>query len=61
MDDLQGDSRWPALAESLWLGKKATRKVKPEVIRREIWDVLEQEGFPARTLQTLENLQILEK
>ena len=36
-------------------------KVKPDVVKKEIWDVLEREDFPHRSLLILENLQILER
>ena len=38
-----------------------TRKVKPDVIKKEMWDVLENEGFQFRSLLILESLQLLEK
>lgn len=62
--DLQGDSPFAQLANKHWLktGKKSAKvKVKPQVLKNEIWDVLEQEGFSYKTLLVLENLQILEK
>ncbi|KAH8683151.1 DEAD helicases superfamily protein-like protein [Tricladium varicosporioides] len=61
--DLQGDSAFAQLAKKYWLkpSKKTTKvKVKPDVIKNEIWDVLEQEGFEIKSLLALENLQILE-
>lgn len=62
--DLQGDSPFAQLAKKHWLKttKKATKvKVKPDVLKKEIWDVLEQEAFPFKSLLVLESLQILEK
>jgi intron-binding protein aquarius len=64
--DLQGDNPFAQLAKKYWLDhtKKAGNvqvKVKPEVLKKEIWDVLEQEDFPYRSLLVLENLQILER
>lgn len=62
--DLQGDNPFAALANKHWLKstKKATKvKVKPDVLKKEIWDVLEKEDFPYRSLLVLENLQILER
>lgn len=62
--DLQGDSAFAQLAQKYWLkpSKKTTKvKVKPDVLKNEIWDVLEQEGFTFKSLLALENLQILEK
>lgn len=62
--DLQGDSYFAQLAQKHWL--KATKrsagvKVKPDVLKKEIWDVLEQEDFSYGSLLTLENLQLLER
>jgi intron-binding protein aquarius len=62
--DLQGDNVFAQLAKKHWLKgtKKTTKvKVKPDVVKKEIWDVLEAEGFPFRSLLVLENLRILEK
>lgn len=52
---------WSQLAEQYWPKPVKTRKVKPEVVKKEIWDVLEQEAFQFRSLLVLENLQLLEK
>lgn len=62
--DLQGDSSFVQLAKKHWLKatKKPTKvKVKPEVLKNEIWDVLEQDDFSYKSLLVLENLQILER
>lgn len=62
--DLHGDSPFAQLAKKHWLKttKKSTKvKVKPEVLKKEIWDVLEQDDFSYKTLLVLENLQILER
>ncbi|OJJ46372.1 hypothetical protein ASPZODRAFT_132454 [Penicilliopsis zonata CBS 506.65] len=63
VEDFQEDSHWVKLAQSHWLqtSKKKARKVKPEVVKKEVWDRLEEEGFSLRSLLTLENLSILEK
>ena len=58
--DFREDSQWVQLAKSHWLETKP-RKVKPEVIKQQFWDVLEAEGFSNRSLLILENLNILEK
>jgi hypothetical protein len=61
--DLQGDGHFALLAKQHWLKstKKTTKvKVKPDVVKKEIWDVLEREDFSYRSLLILENLQILE-
>lgn len=62
--DLQGDSPFAQLAKKHWLknSKKSTKvKVKQDVLKNEIWDVLEQEDFSFKSLLVLENLQILER
>ena len=62
--DLQGENVFAQLAKKHWLkiSKKATKvKVKADVLKTEIWDVLEQEDFAFKSLLVLENLQILEK
>jgi intron-binding protein aquarius len=60
--DLEGESSFATLARKLWLNKKTAKvKVKPEVLKTEIWDVLEKEDFPFKSLLVLENLQILER
>lgn len=52
------------LARDHWLKapskKPAKVKVKPDVLRTEIWDVLEAEDFQFQSLQLLENVQLLE-
>lgn len=63
-DDVEGDSEFAALAKQHWLKttKRATRvKVKNDVLKREIWDALEKEGFPSKSLIVLEGLQLLER
>lgn len=62
--DMQGDNPFAQLAKLHWLKtskKPAKVKVKPEVIKKEIWDILSQEGFPYISLLILENLRILER
>lgn len=62
--DLQGDNPFAQLAKKLWLKptKKAAKvKVKEDVLRSGIWEVLEQEDFTFKSLLVLENLQILER
>lgn len=60
-DDLEGENKWTQLAQKHWRNLVKSRKVKNEVIKNDIWDSLENEGFPFRTLLILENLQLLEK
>ena len=61
---MEGDQseRWVHLAEREWA--KATekaRRVRAEVLESEIWIPLEKQKFDSRSLQQLENLQLLEK
>jgi intron-binding protein aquarius len=61
--DLQGENVFSQLAKKHWLNSKKTTKVKvkPDVLKTEIWDVLEKEDFAFKSLLVLENLQILER
>ncbi|KAK3944238.1 hypothetical protein QBC46DRAFT_305372 [Diplogelasinospora grovesii] len=62
-DDLEGDSEFATLARQHWLKtskKTAKVKVKNDVLKREIWDSLEKENFPLKSLLVLEGLQTLE-
>jgi len=62
--DLQADHPFAQLAKQHWLKPKKTKakvKAKPDVLKSEIWDVLEKEAFTFKSLLVLENLQILEK
>lgn len=61
VSDLQDDNHWVGLAKTHWLKEKPARKVKPDTIKKDIWDVLESEGFTLHSLLILENLHILEK
>lgn len=54
-------SHWSLLAQKYWRNSVKTRKVKNEVIKNELWDVLEQESFECGSLVILESLQLLEK
>jgi intron-binding protein aquarius len=62
--DLDSENPFAQLAQKHWLktSKKSVKvKVKPDVLKNEIWDVLEKEDFAFKSLLVLENLQILEK
>ena len=62
--DLQGENEFVQLAKKHWLKpskKNAKVKVKSDVLKTEIWDVLEKEDFAFKSLLVLENLQILER
>jgi len=54
------ENHWDSLARKYWLDSTPT-KVKPEVIKTEIWDPLERESFSFRALVPLESSQILER
>jgi intron-binding protein aquarius len=59
-----GESAFAQLARKHWLkpSKKTTKvKVKPDVLKTEIWDVLEKDDFKFSDLLSLENLQVLER
>jgi hypothetical protein len=69
-EDLEGESEFAALARQHWLKtpkqaskakSKAKVKVKNNVLKREIWDTLEKENFPLKSLLVLESLQTLER
>ena len=52
------------LARQHWLKpskKTAKVKVKNDVVKQGIWDVLEQDGFSYKLLLLLESLQTLER
>ena len=56
------EEQWKQLAEAQWSKSSSKeRKVRPEIVKTEIWDVLEKEGFAFRSLLILDNLQLLEK
>lgn len=64
--DLEGDSEFANLARQHWLKttKRADEvkvKVKNDVLKSEIWDALEKDGFPLKSLLVLEGLQTLER
>ncbi|KAL5356234.1 hypothetical protein BJX96DRAFT_186187 [Aspergillus floccosus] len=61
VEDFREDSAWVQLAKTHWLETSKVRKVKQDVIKKDLWDALEAENFSFRSLLTLENLNILEK
>jgi intron-binding protein aquarius len=62
VSDLQEEeNQWVALAKKLWLDRSQAPKPRPEVVKKDIWDALESEGFSLRSLLILENLHILER
>ncbi|KAL1836269.1 hypothetical protein VTJ49DRAFT_5377 [Mycothermus thermophilus] len=69
VEDLEGENEFATLARQHWLKnpKQADQsseqpkvKVKNDVLKREIWDTLEKENFPLKSLLVLEGLQALE-
>lgn len=60
---LDEDSVFTQLAKKHWLksSKSSKVKVKPDVLKGEIWDVLEKEDFAFRLLLELETLQLLDR
>lgn len=60
VEDLTGDNHYSQLARKHWLGKK-TPKVLPKVVKEDLWDGLEKEGFAFGSLLLLEQLQTLER
>ncbi|KAL4746227.1 hypothetical protein BDW72DRAFT_185265 [Aspergillus terricola var. indicus] len=61
VEDFRDDSPWVRLARTHWLDAANVRKVKHDVIKKDIWGPLEAESFSFRSLLILENLSILEK
>lgn len=62
VEDLEGQSEFATLARQHWLPRKpAEIKVNNDVLKREIWDTLEKENFPLKSLLVLEGLQALER
>lgn len=61
--EIEGETEFSSVAKKHWLkSSKASGKVKVkhDVLKREIWDVLEKDGFNYKSLLVLEGLQILE-
>ncbi|KAH7380195.1 hypothetical protein BKA66DRAFT_571267 [Pyrenochaeta sp. MPI-SDFR-AT-0127] len=59
--DLHGDGHFAQVARKHWLTAKKTPKVRPEVVKKELWDELEKVDFAYSSLLVLENLQLLER
>lgn len=61
-EDVIEEDYWVQLAQKHWAEPTSKpRKVKGEVVKKEIWDVLDSEAFDFRSLVRLEGLQLLEK
>lgn len=61
VDDPNDTNKWTLLAEKYWLKPTKSRNINAQVVKSEIWDVLQNNGFEYRSLLFLENLQLLEK
>ena len=62
--DLQEETPFAQFAKENWLKpfKKGFKvKVKSDLLKTEVWDVLQKEDFTFKSLLVLENLQILDK
>lgn len=62
--EIEGETEFAQLARANWLKptKRSTRvKVKNDVVKKGIWDVLERDNFPYKSLLVLEGLQTLER
>ncbi|KAH7400689.1 hypothetical protein DE146DRAFT_735740 [Phaeosphaeria sp. MPI-PUGE-AT-0046c] len=59
--DLHGENHFAQVARKNWLAAKKTPKVRPEVVKKELWDELENVDFAYSSLLILENLQLLER
>ena len=60
--ETENGGHWQQLAEKQWAKPTSKpRKVRAEVVKNDIWDVLEKENYEFRSLLALENLQLLEQ
>ncbi|CAO2647974.1 Nn.00g088960.m01.CDS01 [Neocucurbitaria sp. VM-36] len=59
--DLHGENHFAQIARKNWLTTKKTPRVRPEVVKKELWDELEASDFTYSSLLILENLQLLER
>lgn len=59
--DLHGENHFAQLARKNWLAGNKNPKVRPDVIKKELWDELEKVEFAYSSLLVLENLQLLER
>ena len=61
VDELGDEGHWTLLARQHWSKSVEPRKIRQEVIKKDIWERLQSENFEIRSLVVLENLQLLEK
>ena len=59
--DLVGNNPYAELARKTWLRKDFSGKVQQKILKEELWDRLEKDGFAFTSLLLLENLQTLER
>lgn len=61
--DLHGENHFAQVARKNWLAVNAKKapKVRPDVVKKELWDELEKVDFAYPSLLVLENLQLLER
>ncbi|KAF2000105.1 hypothetical protein P154DRAFT_492683 [Amniculicola lignicola CBS 123094] len=58
---LDDENTFAQVAKKHWLNATKTPKVRPEVVKQELWDELEKVEFAYPSLLVLENLQLLER
>ena len=66
--DPQGDEsvtvgdHWQSLAEKVWASKTSKiRKVRADILEKQLWDRLENQQFDYASLLSLESLQLVER
>lgn len=59
--DLHGENHFAQVARKNWLSAKKAPRVRPEVVKKELWDELEKADLAYSSLLVLENLQLLER
>ena len=60
-NDTEEESHWQGLAREHWRKAITPKKVRSDIIEKEIWDVLALDDFAFSSLQQLESLLLLEK
>ena len=60
-EESRGKEYWAELAHKHWGKSSHAVRVNSDVIKDEIWTVLERDGFSYRSLLDLESLQALEQ
>jgi intron-binding protein aquarius len=59
--DQQAQDHYAALAHKTWLKSARPPRVLPAVVKDQLWDRLEKDGFAYGSLLALETLQLLER